>query len=254
MAGLNAEMRKSVRTGLRWALGHDLRRWFVRSFFRFHRNALAGQWELHHLFAVLALFAVLLSLAPLCRAESRLTITNVSASPQFFAPQEQKTTEIMYKLSQSANVTIKIYDMSDYLIKTLVNSKSSPKGDNRAAWDGTDKTEHPVPPGIYRFAIEAKKQAGASVLSDLTDKTGGEEGQVETSEIDAKKGTIAYFLRSPCLVITRLGIGEGGPLLRTLEYRKAKPAGLNHVPWDGLDNSGTISFLKQASFVFEETL
>jgi FlgD Ig-like domain len=176
-------------------------------------------------------------------AESRLTITNVSLYPQFFDPEKGEATEIRYKLSQEAGVTLKIYDESDYLVKTVVYSTHRPQGDRKEYWNGTDQTGRLVPPGIYRFVIQAENKEGITTLSDLTDITGGQENQVASSEIDQKNGLITYVLKSPSLVITRLGLKDGGPMLRTLEFRKAKSGGLNQVPWDGLDNSGTVSFL-----------
>lgn len=213
-------------------------------FIRFPGNAFLCYWRLGLVSAVLVLLLVLIGLTVPCRAESRLTVTNVSKRPQFFSPAEKEVTQITYKLSQAAKVKIKIYDESDYLVKTVLESKSRPEGDNRESWDGMDATGHPVPPGIYRFTIEAKNNAGETVFSDLTDVTGGQENQVASSEIDVEKGVVTYVLRSPSLVITRLGLGEGGPMLRTLEYRKAKPGGLNQVSWDGFDNSGAVNFLK----------
>lgn len=211
---------------------------------RFPVNAFVCYWRLGYASAVLVLLQVLLGFTLPCMAESRFAVTNVSLRPQFFSPANGEVTQITYKLSQAANVTIKIYDESDYLVKTVLDSKSRSEGDNKESWDGTDAAGHSVLPGIYRFTIEAKNNAGETVLSDLTDLTGGQENQVASSKIDVEKGLVTYVLRSPSLVITRLGLGEGGPMLRTLEYRKAKPGGLNHIPWNGFDNSGAVKLLK----------
>ena len=190
-------------------------------------------------FLVLFLTVVLGSL-PTAEANDGPTISGVSLNHRLFRPGKGNLPQIGYRLNKEARVTIRVYDENDVLVKTLARSEKASKGDRIESWDGTDHEGRVVVPGIYRFTIEAEDDKGRTVRSDLTDVTGGKEDQVLTPRIDAKEGVVTYVLKSPCLVVTRLGLGRGGPFLRTLEFMKAKPAGLSRVPWDGMDQSGVV--------------
>lgn len=196
-----------------------------------------------HIVALLFLLAATLVLSGPCMAQDTPTIANVSVMPKFFQPGDNESAEIAYKLNQDAIIAIKIFDDRDTPVLTLVDSETRAAGHHRELWDGRD-ADGQLFPGIYRFTIEAGDGTGEAVVSDLTDITGGRRNPVVTKKVDTIHGRISYVLKSPALVITRIGLADGGPFLRALEYREPKPAGLNHVPWDGMDNAGVVNFLK----------
>jgi flagellar basal-body rod modification protein FlgD len=68
-----------------------------------------------------------------------------------------------YTLPAAADsVTVKIYDESGNLVKTLAVTGKS-KGDNTFTWDGTNEEGRSVGPGKYKFSVEAKDTTGGSI-------------------------------------------------------------------------------------------
>ncbi|HEX3029479.1 MAG TPA: FlgD immunoglobulin-like domain containing protein, partial [Clostridia bacterium] len=62
-------------------------------------------------------------------------------------------------LSKSASVSIKIYDKSNSLIKTITIS-SGVSGSNTAYWDGKNDKGVIVGDGVYTYTIDAADSSG----------------------------------------------------------------------------------------------
>jgi flagellar basal-body rod modification protein FlgD len=68
-----------------------------------------------------------------------------------------------YTLPAAADfVTVKIYDESGSLVKTLTVTGKE-KGDNTFTWDGTNEEGQTVGAGKYKFSVEAKDSSGGSI-------------------------------------------------------------------------------------------
>lgn len=66
------------------------------------------------------------------------------------------STTLGYNLStQASSCTIKIYNESGQLVKTIENAPKS-SGDNKLIWDFYDNDGNKVPEGKYTFKVEAK--------------------------------------------------------------------------------------------------
>jgi flagellar basal-body rod modification protein FlgD len=79
----------------------------------------------------------------------------------------QENTTLGYNLSTAASsVTVKIYNESGALIKTIENAPKN-SGDNKLIWDFTDNDGNSVPEGKYRFEVEPK-DAESNLLSYST--------------------------------------------------------------------------------------
>lgn len=65
---------------------------------------------------------------------------------------------------------------------------------------------------------------------------------VKDTSYDAKTGEVAYALAEPALVRIRIGIPEGGPLLRHLLDWEYRDAGRHVEVWDKKDDTGQIDF------------
>jgi hypothetical protein len=59
---------------------------------------------------------------------------------------------------------------------------------------------------------------------------------------DAGTGEVLYTLPEPALVRIRIGVRDGGPLLRTLVDWEPRKAGRHREVWDGRDGSGLVDF------------
>ena len=63
-------------------------------------------------------------------------------------------TEIRFKLAESCDVHLQIFNTLGREIRTLIRSKLS-FGEHGIYWDGTDNTGNPVPSGIYLYQLKA---------------------------------------------------------------------------------------------------
>ncbi|MDI6734700.1 MAG: lamin tail domain-containing protein [bacterium] len=80
-----------------------------------------------------------------------------------FAPQEGKQTTIIYSLSKSAAVSIRIYDIRGRLVKRLIEQEYQiAKEENMVSWDGRDESGEILPIGVYICYVEAVGDGGSS--------------------------------------------------------------------------------------------
>ncbi|MBN2000480.1 T9SS type A sorting domain-containing protein [candidate division KSB1 bacterium] len=66
------------------------------------------------------------------------------------------STQIGYAVPKAEFVTIRVYDLSGKLVRTLVNERKS-AGNHRTVWDRTDDRGQIVPSGIYFYRMRAGK-------------------------------------------------------------------------------------------------
>lgn len=74
--------------------------------------------------------------------------------PNYPNPFNPKTT-IEYSLSQTSQVSLRIYDVAGRLIRTLVNSEQPPGEQIPIEWDGTDNKGRAMATGIYFLRLDA---------------------------------------------------------------------------------------------------
>jgi len=65
------------------------------------------------------------------------------------------STRIVYQLSNTHHVTIKIYNVKGQLIEILVDNKFLQPGQHKTVWDGMDRNGLIVPSGIYIYEMQA---------------------------------------------------------------------------------------------------
>jgi len=175
-----------------------------------------------------------------------LSILDVSISKPFFSPSRGEEVNILYKLTQDAKVTIKIYDPDFGVIRSLILSKKCKIGINKEVWNGRDDDNAMVPDEAYFFTIEAKNKK-QSIAYDPTTFSGGEELFVPVSNFNREAGTLNFVLKKQTRILFRVGI-KNGPLLRTLVDWKPQPKGENTVYWNCLDETDKIDIASQPNF------
>jgi len=85
----------------------------------------------------------------------------VSVSPTSFNPSLGQTTRIYYSLfNESCYVTIKIYNGTDKLVRTLLNYALRAWGPKSVVWDGKGSSGKIVPSGTYIIKIWIVDKAG----------------------------------------------------------------------------------------------
>jgi thiol-disulfide isomerase/thioredoxin len=62
-------------------------------------------------------------------------------------------TAISYTISRSGPVTLKIYDKTGSLVRTLIDSDNEIAGQRTVYWDGKDDNNHPVACGVYLYQL-----------------------------------------------------------------------------------------------------
>jgi len=78
-------------------------------------------------------------------------------------PQEGKQITIIYSLSKSANVSVRIYDIKGRLVKRLIEQKYQiAKEENMVYWDGKNDDGDILPIGVYICYLEAVGEDGSS--------------------------------------------------------------------------------------------
>lgn len=63
-------------------------------------------------------------------------------------------TSISFSLAKSSGVTLRIFDMTGNLIRSLINNESMDAGDNTLLWDGTDNNGRRVSNGVYYYSLQ----------------------------------------------------------------------------------------------------
>ncbi|MGH8238625.1 MAG: hypothetical protein ACREXP_16610 [Steroidobacteraceae bacterium] len=140
-----------------------------------------------------------------------------------------------------ASVNLQLYDGRDLLIREIRSSGTLPQGEHSLSWDLRDSQRRLVPAEAYTYALEARDAQGRTVRHDVADATGGDDLAARDVKWDAANGRLSYVLDRPVRVSIRIGLSDGGPLLRTLRDWVVRPAGAQQESWDGKDASGVIA-------------
>ena len=183
----------------------------------------------------------LLAMLGLAQPVIAVEISRVSHQPGNFVPEKGERVSIGFTVSEPAQVTVKLYDGRDLLIRNIVGQTLLKSGEHTMVWNGKDEAGNDVPPEAYRYTIVATGSDGKEVEHDLTDYTGGETVTVKDVRWNKETGQIQYVLPKPARVHVRLGIGGGGPYMRGLLDWVPRTAGAHKLPWDGMDESGLVN-------------
>ena len=185
-----------------------------------------------------------------------LSITQVSVSSKWITESDSEKMLVTFTLSEPASVNLNIYDARDYLIRRISGEEILKSGSHKLEWDIRDSSNKIVPSGAYHFTLDAtttplesssaenpksKIQKGTNrTVYDLTDITGNKRRSARQVEVNKDDNKINYVLPSASLVSVRIGLKDGGPLMKTLVDWLPRPAGKNSEIWDGMDESGHI--------------
>ena len=182
-------------------------------------------------------------------------ITNNSVTRRFFNPVRSETTQINYTLSEAADVTIKIFDDSQLLVRTLLNNQPKSSGSNSDVWDGRDDNAQLLPDGAYKYTIYASNASGHMGLYDPFDPILREANISNVSispatSFNPSRGErlrIQYDLNVPAFVTFKFAFYS--PYVDN----ELRDAGTNIDYWDGRIDGGSILDLTTPGAVFEVT-
>jgi flagellar hook assembly protein FlgD len=72
-------------------------------------------------------------------------------------------TPITYTITMPGPVSLKVYDATGRLVKTLVENDQG-VGDKSVFWDGKDLNDRSVPPGVYFLELDAEQKIAVRKL------------------------------------------------------------------------------------------
>ena len=168
------------------------------------------------------------------------------AWPNPFSPNGdgvKDTTDLVFALARPATCTIKLFNGSGALVRTLLDHVASPAGKNSVAWNGKDENGAVVPDGAYAgrlWATDADgvtQSATAPVIVDtkapvLSDVTAVPPVFSPNGDGRADFTRIVFRLSEMSAISMRVyRSGTGTPLGEI--FWGIRPAGLNGVIWDG---------------------
>lgn len=167
------------------------------------------------------------------------------------------TTNISYRLSENASTSIKIYDSTNTLVKTLVNNILNPAGMNSAAWDGSSSSGGIVDDGTYTYIISAsdlvglqsEPAAGTIVVNRSPSVSKISDSPNPFRPTGANVCTISYTLYKNATVSLKI-YNSSGSLVKTL-VNGAVTAGTHSAAWDGKNEAGTIVETGTYTYKFE---
>ena len=171
-------------------------------------------------------------------------ISNLSNDPDIFIATGSNTVMINYTISSNANLTFKIYDSANKLVRTLKNNEPILRGQNVASWNGKNDSGILASDGLYTYKLTAVDSVGKSSNEAIgtmkIDKTGPKISDVSVTPTlfgTGSTSTIFYNLSETARVTIKL-LDKSNNEVVTLVNNLTKNTGLNSVIWNGKDNSG----------------
>jgi hypothetical protein len=117
------------------------------------------------------------------------------------------------------------------------------QGYGQFLWDGRNDEGEVVAGGIYTVDVFT----GSGRVDSAGPNDAHRPLPVYDLSLDRATGRVGYRLSEPARVQVRLGIGDGGPLLRTMDA--VQGPGHQLVQWDGWDQSRAVNFLHHEQVV-----
>ncbi|MFH1229966.1 MAG: FlgD immunoglobulin-like domain containing protein, partial [Planctomycetota bacterium] len=185
-----------------------------------------------------------ISTTKICVTLDNIKIDNVSINPSSFNPSNNETVTISYAIDRDAAITIRIYDLDNNLIRTLINSASRSQGQNSEIWDGRNNLANIVQEGGYTITIEAH----TGVSESYYQSSGGYNGNYVSdftvtpnfNPYNNELCEIRFTLLENSLFSLGIGQHENYSSEQWVMFNKLLPAGSHVYYWDGRDRNGRI--------------
>ncbi|PWK13446.1 FlgD immunoglobulin-like domain containing protein [Tumebacillus permanentifrigoris] len=176
-----------------------------------------------------------------------LTVTGVTPNP--FNPLGTNTSTISYSIAEPGNVTLKILDSNNNVVKTVLNNVAVTTGTKTGAWDGKNSAGQIVAEGVYSYVLSATDAWGnnstpltgtikvdrtapvlsaASITPSVFVPTGSNTAAINYTLSENAKVTVGIYNSSNALV-------------KAITTNAQQNAGANSVLWDGKTAAGVIA-------------
>ncbi|QTA79403.1 FlgD Ig-like domain-containing protein [Desulfonema limicola] len=174
-------------------------------------------------------------------------LSEVKLSKTSFNPSLGEEIAVSFMLSESAEISLNIYDPDHGLINSIAEKKQMPPGKQLFLWNGKDTEGKIVPDESYYFTIIAENKAGNIEIYDPTLFSGGKEYEIRQAKINHQDYTISYNMTETGRVMIRLGIKEG-PLMNQLIDWEPRERGAVTEYWNGKDKDGLSNIYSHPDF------
>jgi hypothetical protein len=182
---------------------------------------------------ILAGLSISLGLFGCQQDQTPLSISRVSTDRLEFEPQKGEDVTVRYRVSATADVTVRFIDPFGEVVRTFQETVSE-TSDLITTWDGRDDSGNVVPPEAYIYTISASRSSDEVTL-DPSQRTGGEPVSAHSNVFNQKSGQIEYVLPQPSRVRLILSQkGTGWPITTLLDW-EPRAAGKQQELWDGWD-------------------
>ncbi|HOW35736.1 MAG TPA: FlgD immunoglobulin-like domain containing protein, partial [Candidatus Omnitrophota bacterium] len=173
-----------------------------------------------------------------------IRITDVSVDPYVFNPSNTETTNIAYTIDRDCQVSLKIYDLNDNLIKTVIDSIPQTAGAQAVAWDGKNDSGVIAPDAAYTFIIEATNGiAFGEYVPEYIPDAVAVTNFTSSDEFDPHHNRpyqMNYDLADYAQVLIRIGgTWYYDPNWVVIDWEPRAP-GANVDYWNGRDSSGNV--------------
>jgi flagellar hook assembly protein FlgD len=99
---------------------------------------------------------------------AQLLKDSLTCQPRAFSPKGNTfntETTISFGLDKPASATVKVYDVTGYLVRLLASDRILSEGRNALSWSGRDSDNEIVPTGAYIVAVTVGDRTETKVVS-----------------------------------------------------------------------------------------
>jgi len=183
-------------------------------------------------------------------------VTNAYVSPDEFDASEGETTRMYYTTNTCADVTVKVYNSSNTLVKTLKDSVYECAGTYNVSWNGRNSSSTLMSDAVYTIKVTASNSKGSDTEQDtvLVENSNDDDDNDDDSDVPSitsvnvdpeefdpsDEETELRFRLNTCADVTIEVRDEDNDVVAEIIDDKRLCSGTHDYNWDGEDEDGDI--------------
>jgi hypothetical protein len=185
---------------------------------------------------LILLFASLLWYSGFPREAQAETISEVRVDRNQLDFKRGDTATINWRLGEAVTVSAFICDLKGTIVKNLVRREEQGDGEHTSQWDGRDDQGKQCPNGLYVPIIQTDSPLKGTAFYNPTALAWGEDIQATNLQFDGSQ-EVSFAVDRLAYGRLRVGLKEGGPILKTLASWQLWQPGMHTVSWNGKDKN-----------------
>ncbi|MFA5859505.1 MAG: FlgD immunoglobulin-like domain containing protein [Elusimicrobiota bacterium] len=184
-----------------------------------------------------------------------VSLSEIAAVPPVFSPNNdglKDAVTIYYTLSPAGNVTIKVMDYENTVVRTIIENQARTAGKNYEVWAGLDDTNDPIINSSRYFVriTAVDTDANVSTPRDVEveiDVTPPEvssftvtNSAISPNNDGAYDSTVVMYAISETAKVTISVKNDSGVVVKTIVSDVIRTAGRNSETWDGRNDSDEV--------------